>query len=121
MGLRGVTGQELQALAAPATAHDPPLVPAPRDGSAGEARSAGAITEAWTSQAVSASREAAPLNIPVAQRGGTRLHVDPPSKRIVAQILDRNLEVIKQIPPEEMLKIIARMRDMRGKLFDQSV
>ena len=43
------------------------------------------------------------------------------SKRIVAQIVDENNEVIKQIPPEEMLKIAARFREISGKLFDRKV
>jgi len=55
------------------------------------------------------------------QRTGTRLRIDEASKRIVAQIVDENNEVIKQIPPEEILKIAARFREISGKMFDRKV
>jgi uncharacterized FlaG/YvyC family protein len=58
---------------------------------------------------------------PAKQRSGTRLRVDEASKQIVAQIMNQNNEVIKQIPPEEALKIAARFREICGKLFDQKV
>ncbi|HOE66594.1 MAG TPA: flagellar protein FlaG [Candidatus Hydrogenedentes bacterium] len=49
----------------------------------------------------------------------TRIHVDPETKRIVAQILDGNNEVIRQVPPEELLDIVAKSREVQGLLFDQ--
>jgi len=55
------------------------------------------------------------------QRTGTRLRVDSASKRIVTQILGKNREVLKQIPPEELLKISAKFQEMNGKLFDRKV
>jgi len=55
------------------------------------------------------------------QRTGTKLRVDEASKQIVAQIVNANNEVIKQIPPEELLKIAARFRELRGKLFDVKI
>jgi len=45
--------------------------------------------------------------------------VDPETKRIVAQILDGNNEVIRQVPPEELLDIVAKSREVQGLLFDQ--
>lgn len=54
-------------------------------------------------------------------RTETRLRVDKGSKQIVAQIVNENNEVVKQIPPEELLKIAARFRELRGKLFDVKV
>jgi flagellar protein FlaG len=52
------------------------------------------------------------------QRTGTRIRIDDGTKRIVAQILDENREVIKQIPPEDLLQIAARLRQLEGLLFD---
>lgn len=52
-------------------------------------------------------------------RAGMRLRVDEDSKRIIAQIIDENNEVIRQIPPEEMLQIATRFRKLRGLLFDK--
>jgi flagellar protein FlaG len=57
----------------------------------------------------------------VVQRTGTRLRVDKESEQVVAQILDENNEVIRQIPPEEMLDIAARFNELQGKLFDKKV
>ncbi len=56
---------------------------------------------------------------PVVQGGGVRLHVDPRTDRIVAEILDADDNVIKQIPPEELLELVASMRAIQGLLFDQ--
>jgi uncharacterized FlaG/YvyC family protein len=53
------------------------------------------------------------------RRAGTRLRVDEASNRIVAQILDEANRVIKQIPPEELLKIAAQFRRFNGLIFDQ--
>jgi uncharacterized FlaG/YvyC family protein len=58
---------------------------------------------------------------PAEQRSEIRLRVDEASKQIVAQIMNQNNEVIKQIPPEDALKIAARFREICGKLFDQKV
>lgn len=55
----------------------------------------------------------------VIDRGGTQLYVDKPTKRIVAQILDKDRDVIKQIPPEEQLRILRRAREVEGVLFDE--
>ena len=54
-------------------------------------------------------------------RTGTRVRIDKASKQIVAQIVGENNEIIKQIPPEEMLEIAAKFRDLQGKLFDIKV
>lgn len=55
------------------------------------------------------------------QRSGTRLSVDEATERIVAKILDTTNGVIKQIPPEELLRILAKTREIQGLLFDQNV
>jgi uncharacterized FlaG/YvyC family protein len=43
---------------------------------------------------------------------------DPP-RRLIAQIVDANNEVIKEIPPKEVIKIAARFRRLVGLLFDE--
>ncbi len=45
--------------------------------------------------------------------------MDEATDRIVVQILNANGEVIKQIPPEELLREIAKSREVTGLIFDQ--
>jgi uncharacterized FlaG/YvyC family protein len=54
-------------------------------------------------------------------RGGTKLHVDEATDRVVATIVDQSKQVIKQIPPKEQLDVIARTRALQGLLFDEIV
>ena len=49
----------------------------------------------------------------------TRLHLDEESNRIVAQVLDENNEVIRQLPPQELLDISARFNRLEGIIFDE--
>lgn len=49
----------------------------------------------------------------------TRIRVDKESKRIVTQIIDANNEVIRQIPPKEVLEFSARFKKLQGLLFDE--
>ncbi len=49
----------------------------------------------------------------------TRLHLDEESNRIVAQVLDENNQVIRQIPSEELLDISVRFNRLEGILFDE--
>lgn len=52
---------------------------------------------------------------------GLRLHVDEATNRVVAEIVNKNNEVIKQLPPKEALRIAARFRQMVGLIFDQKI
>ena len=52
-------------------------------------------------------------------RSGSRIHVDPATERIVVEILNANNEVIRQVPPEEVLRVAARFRQFVGLIFDQ--
>jgi hypothetical protein len=52
-------------------------------------------------------------------RNGSRIRVDEATDRIVVQILNANNEVIKQLPPEDLLRAIAKSREITGLLFDQ--
>lgn len=54
-------------------------------------------------------------------RGGTRLSLDKATERIVAQIVNKNNEVIKQIPPQEVLRIAAQFRRVVGLIFDMRI
>jgi hypothetical protein len=49
----------------------------------------------------------------------TRLHVDEESKQIVAQILDENNEVIRQIPAEALLELSSKFNRLEGLLFNR--
>ncbi|MCH7909297.1 MAG: flagellar protein FlaG [Candidatus Hydrogenedentes bacterium] len=63
----------------------------------------------------------ASLNDSVRNRGGIRLHIDEGTNQIVAEILNRDNEVIRQLPPEEALRIAARFREIIGLIFDVTV
>jgi len=50
-----------------------------------------------------------------------RLRVDEATNRIIAQVVDENNEVVRQIPPEDALRIAANTRHLLGLLFDKTV
>lgn len=119
MGIHGVTGQDLRALQAqsqPRASQEgyvqekPERMRPPSDASSQRA------DKAQRQETRPAHKQ---LEIPGTARAGTKLRVDDATERIVAQILDQNREVIKQIPPESQLKIIARTRQIQGLLFDE--
>lgn len=62
------------------------------------------------------SREPAPVTV---EPTGTRMRIDKESKRIITQIVDQSNQVIKQIPPQELLQIAARFRQLEGVIFDK--
>ena len=66
-------------------------------------------------------RTAGRIEIVLNERAGTRLRIDATTKQVVAQIVGRHNNVIKQIPPEEALKIAARIRELHGQLFDEII
>ncbi len=119
MGVRSVSGQEMAALLPSSLSRRPS--PQPRN--AEPAKEAVTTERASPSPAVKETEgNAQPVvENPAMRRAGTRLHVDAESKRIVAQIIDKNNQVIKQIPPEELLEISAKMRELQSLLFDESV
>jgi flagellar protein FlaG len=45
---------------------------------------------------------------------------DEASGRSAVQVLDENGEIIRQIPPQELLDVYARIRDVVGILLDES-
>ena len=123
MGIRSVTEPALEALAASAA-----RAQAPRPQTAGAAlpRAPSAPGTAPTAPAspelnTKVQRTTNTIEIILNERTGTRLRIDKATNRIVAQIVGRDNNIIKQIPPEEALKIAARLREFRGELFDESV
>ncbi len=49
----------------------------------------------------------------------SRIRVDKASNRFIAQVVNENNEVIKQYPPEAILKFTARFKKLQGLLFDE--
>ena len=56
---------------------------------------------------------------PVIAKNIPRLRIDSESRQVIAQIVDENRQVVKQIPREELLRISANFRRLNGLLFDQ--
>lgn len=50
---------------------------------------------------------------------GSRIHLDRATDRLVVEIVNANNEVIRQLPPEEALRIAARFRQITGLIFDR--
>jgi len=81
-----------------------------------------ATPSAETTQESPALKDLRAVLAEAAQRAGparARLRVDEQTNRLVIQFLDDNAEVVRQIPPEEMLKVLQRVRDLWGLVFDE--
>lgn len=64
------------------------------------------------------------VNTLVHQVGSTKISfdVDEATGRSVIRVLDKESgEVIRQVPPEELLTLVARMRQLSGLIFSQEV
>lgn len=117
MGLEGINSNTLRGLDAGRVIHSVPET----------------STKATVpSEARSTTTSPAPAGVETASRGvpkrlgaeqqlppNTRLRVDEESNRIVAQILDENNEVVRQIPPEALLDLSTRFSRLEGLLFDR--
>lgn len=57
-----------------------------------------------------------PREIPVRR---PRIRVSEETKRFITQLVDENQEVVRQIPPEELVEFSARFRRLQGILFDE--
>jgi len=118
MGVRSVNGQDAAVLLPASTVR----APASRTGASedtgkstpevGRTPSPGERTERAARAAQDDSAK---------QAAGMRLRIDDASKQVVAQIVNKNNEVIKQIPPEAVLKIAAQFQELCGKLFNETV
>ena len=110
MGVRSVTGQELRVLADPSLARTP----------------SGGVPASAPKEAAHQAPEspkpttAAAREVQLTQGTGTRLRIDRESKRIIVQIVNDANEVIKQIPPEDLLRIASKIRQIQGLLFDEN-
>lgn len=113
MGVPVVSAQGLGALAASAAARTPSR-------GAHESVPKEAVPEAPEQLKPPLGQPAQPEPIRITESTELRLRVDKETSRIVAQIVDENHEVVRQIPPEEALKIAARTRRLLGLLFDQN-
>ena len=68
------------------------------------------------SPAVARAVQAAARSLP----GGVRLRVFQPTGRVYAEIVDpETREVVKTVPPMEMLKVTAKLHKAVGLLVDQ--
>jgi uncharacterized FlaG/YvyC family protein len=68
------------------------------------------------SPAVQRAQQAAAQSLP----GGVRLRIFQPTGRIYAEVLDPDTrEVVKTVPPMEMLKVSARLHKTLGLLVDR--
>lgn len=111
MGVPSIAAQELRKFAAPAAVHTPSRgAPdqTPLEAAQVEQHSAKVETQQPVEQEFSTV-------------SGVRLHVDAETNRIVAQIVDENDEVVRQIPPEDALRIASQTRELLGLLFDKTV
>ena len=52
---------------------------------------------------------------------GARIRIDEETNRWVAQLVDKNNEVIRQIPPQELLELVVKFRRLQGLLFDERI
>lgn len=122
----GVNGINLPAIQLPGAAAARTSAPRPQTADAAPKR---APSERGTAPTAPASpelnrkvqRTEQAIEVALSERSGTRLRIDKATNRIIAQIMDRDQNVIKQIPPEEALEIAARLREFRGHMFDESV
>jgi uncharacterized FlaG/YvyC family protein len=119
MGVQSIAGQGAQMPDPGLVAQTPPSRDGPESAPTREAQSAPVPVRIEAPKAPEASKPIEPH--PAPQRGGTRMRVDSATKRLVTQIVDEMDQVIKQIPPEELLRIVARTRDLQALLFDERV
>ncbi len=118
MGVSRVNGQDFAALFAPKSVQPPaPQVHANEAASAKEAK--GASTQKKDKEQVGVAATSTKAQQSVPKMGERRFRIDRDSKGLVAQILDENNQVVKQIPPEEILKFAKSIRKLEGLLFDK--
>ena len=113
MGVPSISAQELRALAVP------PAARTPSRGAPDQAPKEAAPVQVLAEDAgTGQTRRPEPARLSSA--AGVRLRVDKATSQIIAQIVDENNEVVRQVPPEELLKIAEKTRQLQGLLFDQT-
>jgi uncharacterized FlaG/YvyC family protein len=58
---------------------------------------------------------------PALENTRSRIRVDEASNRFIAQVVNENNEVIRQYPPEAILRFSAKFKKLQGLLFDERV
>ena len=111
MGVPSIAAQELRTYAAPAAVHTPSRG-APEQSPLEAAHAEQHAAKVETQQ---------PVEHNFSEVSGVRLHVDAETNRIIAQIVDENDNVVRQIPPEDALRIASQTRELLGLLFDKMV
>ncbi len=101
-----------------------PVVPNPAPASQPKVQSAEPVLNAQafieqTAERVQPASTDALARTSAAVSHGVRLRIDDATSQVIAQIVNESNEVIKQIPPEESLRIAARFRQLTGMLFNQ--
>jgi len=81
------------------------------------------VAEGSRESAVQPATNGVPRRIAVPQQlpPNTRLHIDKESNRVVAQVLDENNEVVRQIPPEALLELSTTLDRLEGLLFNKEL
>lgn len=117
MGVRSVSGQELIAQRTLSTT----LTPRPNGDFEAKPEKAPEKVRARSEVGEEQSPNTTTLaNTQSAQQvAGVSMRIDSLTKRVVTQMVNDVNEVIKQIPPEESLKVVAKIRQLQGLLFDQ--
>ena len=117
MGIEGIQGGELRAFISSPRARTPDSE-GPLDRSQ-EVRPQQALGSSGPGKEEAKSRVAPrPVEATNSGRDGTKLFKDAATDRIVTQIISRDMEVLKQIPPEDYLKVVTKVRELNGLLFD---
>ena len=125
MAVSSINGQGLASLvpgtAAAASPHQAYQSPGPR--TADTVGDAAPAAQSGPGPSEEPTRVAAAGNMtpPVPRQSGVRIRLDESSRQLVAQVTNELDEVIKQIPPEERLKIAAQCRRLYGLMFDRKV
>ncbi len=119
MGVNSIGGQDLAALVRQRVADTP--APQLRSGEAAREAVAPKAAEQRPEPIEEQVQHAARISkeAPSATSSRTRLRIDDESKRIVAQILDEHDNVVKQVPPEELLRVANQVRRLAGLFFDE--
>jgi uncharacterized FlaG/YvyC family protein len=97
---------------APSAVHAPAAAPPPPNA---------VSTESASSKPPAEVVDALAARVAANTRTGSRIRVDEATDRVVVQILNAENEVIKQLPPEDLLRVLERFREVTGLIFDRQI
>lgn len=102
-----------------------PVVPSPAPAATSEPKTVSApkrdAVEFSSDDGVSAADSALVANSDRNVGSGSRVYRDETTDRFIIQIVNDSNEVIRQVPPEELIRIAQRFRQITGVLFDEVV